>query len=119
MFNGDIETDIWKYFEQLHKNSTTHIKWNGLISEDFISEGKGNRQGGLASGDEWKIYNNEMIKQLEIQATDLDKISGISTACVAVADDVAPCATADTHVMCSTRCNSCSMWWRTMGHSST
>ena len=95
MFNGDIEDDIWQYFEQLHKNSTTHIKWNGLISEDFISEGKGNRQGGLASGDEWKIYNNEMVKQLEMQATDSDKISGISTSCVAVADDVAPCATAD------------------------
>ena len=26
MFNGDIEDDIWQYFEQLHKNSTTHIK---------------------------------------------------------------------------------------------
>ena len=95
MFNGDIEDDIWQYFEQLHQNSTTHIKWNGLISEVVISEGKGNRQGGLASGDEWKIYNNEMINQLELQASEADKISGISTSVVAVADDVAPVATAD------------------------
>ena len=66
-----------------------------MSSVDVIEEGKGNRQGGLASGDEWKIYNNEMIKQLEDAGTECDKISGISTSCVAVADDVAPCATAD------------------------
>ena len=35
-----------------------------------------------------------MIKQLEEAGTEFDKISGISTSCVAVADDVAPCATA-------------------------
>ena len=95
MFNGGMEDDLWKYFELLHKNRTTYIKWNGLSSVDFIDEGKGNRQGGLASGDEWKLYNNQMIKQLEEEATEDDKISGIPTTCVAVADDVAPCATAE------------------------
>jgi hypothetical protein len=60
-----------------------------------IIEGKGNRQGGLASGDEWKIYNNDMIEQLENEAFESDNISGISTSCVAVADDVAPCTTTD------------------------
>ena len=95
MFNGGMEDDLWQYFELLHKNSTTYIKWNGLSSADHIDEGKGNRQGGLASGDEWKLYNNQMIKQLEEQATENDKISGIPTSCVTVADDVAPCATAE------------------------
>ena len=52
-----------------------------------VCEGKGNHQGGLASGDEWKLYNNEMIQQLEDAATALDRISGFSTSCVAVADD--------------------------------
>ena len=66
-----------------------------MVSVDAISEGKGNRQGGLASGDEWKLYNNEMIHQLEEAATPSDRVSGISTSCVAVADDVAPCVTAD------------------------
>ena len=78
----------------LHKNSTTHMKWSGLSTKDMIDEQKGNHQGGLTSGDEWNIYNNEMIKQLEEAGTEFDKISGISTSCVAVADDVAPCATA-------------------------
>ena len=36
-----------------------------------------------------------MIQQLEDAATASDRISGVSTSCVAVADDVAPCVTAD------------------------
>ena len=56
---------------------------------------KRNRQCGLASGDEWKLYDNEMIQQLENAATASDRISGVSTSCVAVADDVAPSVTAD------------------------
>ena len=36
-----------------------------------------------------------MIKQFEYAATPLYRISGVSTSCVAVADDVAPCVTAD------------------------
>ena len=90
-----IEDDVWKYFHLLHKNSSTYVKWNGLISKDVINEGKGNRQGGLASADEWKLYNNEMVRQLEQYASEPDTISGIATSCVAVADDVAPCATAN------------------------
>ena len=42
----------------------------------------------MANGDEWKLYNNQMIKQLEEEATDNDKISGIPTTCVAVVDDI-------------------------------
>ena len=94
MFNGGVEDDIWKYFQLLHNNSSTYVKWNGLITEEVIREGKGNRQGGLASADEWKLYNNEMISQLEKYATEDDQISNVPTSCVAVADDVAPCATA-------------------------
>ena len=78
----------------LHMNSTTYVKWNGLCTSDVISEGKGNRQGGLASAEEWKLYNNEMITQLESCAKESDFISGVPTSSVAVADDVAPCATA-------------------------
>ena len=90
MFNGNIEDDLWKYFELLHQNSTTHLKWNGLSAVQAICEGKGNRQGGLASGDEWKIYNNKMIKQLEDAATPSDRIAGVSTSCLALADYTAP-----------------------------
>ena len=61
MSNGGMEDDFWKYFQLLHQNSTTFMKWNGLSSVDHISEGKGNRQGGLASGDEWKLDDNKMI----------------------------------------------------------
>ena len=36
-----------------------------------------------------------MVTQLENEAFETDKIFGISTSCIAVADDVAPCATSD------------------------
>ena len=75
MYNGEIQDDLWSYFHLLHKNSTTHIKWNGRTTVQSIREGKGNRQGGLASGDELKLYNNQMIKQLEEEATISEKIS--------------------------------------------
>ena len=34
MYNGALEDDVWKYFHLLHKNSSTYVKWNGLITED-------------------------------------------------------------------------------------
>ena len=95
MYNGAIENDVWKYFHLLHKNSSTYVKWNGLITNNVIYEGKGNCQGGLASADAWNLYNNEMISQLEEYASETDIISGTPTSCVAVAEDVAPCATAN------------------------
>ena len=95
MFNGGMEDNLWKYFQLHHQNSTTFMKWNGLYSVDHISEGKGNRQGGLASGEESNLYNNKMIQQLEEEATQTNKISFIPTSCVAVADDVVPCTTAE------------------------
>ena len=36
-----------------------------------------------------------MVSQLEQYANEPDIISGVPTSCVAVADDVAPCATSD------------------------
>ena len=31
LFNGGIEDDMWRYFQLLHKNASTHIKWNGRV----------------------------------------------------------------------------------------
>ena len=45
MYQGKIEDDIWKYFQKLHANATTYVKWQGLPTTDLISENKGNRQG--------------------------------------------------------------------------
>ena len=38
MYNGGVEDDIWKYFQLLHNNSTTHVKWSGLSTVDVIRE---------------------------------------------------------------------------------
>ena len=57
-FDGRLEDDTWLYFQQMNENSTTYVKWNGQVTTDSISEGKGNRQGGISSAEEWKIFNN-------------------------------------------------------------
>ena len=95
MFDGRLEDDIWLYFEKMHSNSTTYVKWNGKVTKNCISEEKGNRQGGISSAEEWKIYNNEMIKDIEEACTQSDMVSNLPTNCVTVADDVAPTVTGD------------------------
>ena len=89
-----MEDDTWTYFQKMHSNATTHVKWQGLLTNDYISENKGNRQGGLSSADEWKIYNNDMIRDLELACTEDDFLAGVPSTVVAVADDVAPTTTA-------------------------
>ena len=52
LYNGGIVDDQWKYFQLLHQNASTHIKWNGNVSKNIIQEEIGNRQGGYSSADE-------------------------------------------------------------------
>ena len=33
LYNEGVEDDQWRYFQLLHENATSHIKWNGKISE--------------------------------------------------------------------------------------
>ena len=96
LYNDGIEDDQWKYFQLLHQNATTHIKWNGKVSVDVIQETIGNRQGGYSSADEWKLYGNAMLKNLEEHCGEKDIIAGMKTNVIAIADDVAPCASAET-----------------------
>jgi hypothetical protein len=96
LYNEGVQDDQWRYFELLHDHATSHIKWNGKISENVIKEAVGNRQGGYSSADEWKLYGNPMIAELEEHGVKDDIISGAVTNVIAVADDVAPCTMADT-----------------------
>ena len=96
LFHDGVQDDQWRYFDLLHKNATTHIKWNGKVSESVINENIGNRQGGYSSADEWKVYGNPMIKEIEENGVEEDIIAGCVTNVIAVADDVAPCASGKT-----------------------
>ena len=60
LFHDGVQDDQLRYFDLLHKNATTHIKWNSKINENI-----GNRQGGYSSVDEWKVYGNPTIKEIE------------------------------------------------------
>ena len=94
LYHEGVEDDQWAYFDLLHRNATTHIKWNGKASKDVIQEAIGNRQGGYSSADEWKVYGNPMLKDLEANAVEDDFIANSATNVIAVADDVDPCAIA-------------------------
>ena len=95
LYNEGVEDDQWNYFNLLHKNASSHIKWNGKISVNVIREAIGNRQWGYSSADKWKLYGNPMIKELEQHSVKEDIIAGSVTNVIAVADDVAPCAIAE------------------------
>ena len=95
LYHDGVEDDQWAYFDLLHRNATTHIKWNGRTSTEVIQEAIGNRQGGYSSADEWKVYGNPMLKDLEANTVADDFIANSATNVIAVADDVAPCAVAD------------------------
>ena len=44
----------------------------------------------MSSAEEWKVYNNAMIADIEEACTENDMIENLPTNCVTVADDVAP-----------------------------
>ena len=90
LYNEGVDDDQWSYFNLLHRNATTHLKWNGKVTNDVIRESIGNRQGGYSSADEWKLYGNPMLKDLEEHSVAEDIIAGVATNVIAVADDVAP-----------------------------
>ena len=87
--------DKWKYFQLLHQNLSTHIKWNGNVSKSIIHEAVGNREGGYSSADEWKIYGNPMIKEIELHSQSEDYRANVGANVIAIADDVVSCASAD------------------------
>ena len=77
----------------LHFN---YLEWNGKVSVDVIQEATGNRQGGYYSADDWKLYGNPMLINLEEYCGNEDIIAGTKMNVITIADDVAPCASADT-----------------------
>ena len=95
LYNGGVDDDQWRYFQLLHQNASSYIKWSGKVSKKVINEDIGNRQGGYSSADEWKLYGNPMIEDLELHGRTEDLMAGAMTNVIAIADDVAPCVTAE------------------------
>ena len=66
MYHAGVHDDQFSYFEQMHANAETQLKWNGLLTEKSIPESIGTRQGGKSAAEEFKLYNNEMVRELEL-----------------------------------------------------
>ena len=87
LYHAGAEDDQFENFSQMHANSETHIKWNGLVTEKTISELMGTSQGGKSAAEEWKNYNNEMVRELEQACPVTDIMAGHPTSVVALATD--------------------------------
>ena len=77
----------------MHSRAETFVKWNGLMTDKTIKESIGTRQGGKSAAEEFKLYNNEMVRDLELACTKSDMMAGHPTSVVALADDCAPTVT--------------------------
>ena len=93
LYHAGVHDDQFNYFQQMHSNAETQIKWNSLIAEKAIPESIGTSQGGKSAAEEFKLYNNEMVKELELACPDTDFMAGHPTSVVALADDCAPTVT--------------------------
>ena len=96
LYHAGVQDNQFDYFQQMHSRAETYIKWNGRITDQTIPDSIGTRQGGKSAAEEFKLYNNEMVRDLEAACTDTDMIAGHPTSVLALADDCAPTAT-DSH----------------------
>ena len=93
LYHAGVHDDQFTYFAKMHANAETQIKWNGLVSTKSIPESIGTRQGGKSAAEEYKLYNNEMVRELELACPETDFMAGHPTSVVALADDCAPTVT--------------------------
>ena len=89
IYLSGVDSDAWNVIEQMHKKAEKVIKWQGLTSEEKMQETRGTRQGGHLSADEFKIYVNNMLIDLE-GACGEDRLAGLPASVVGLADDTAP-----------------------------
>ena len=93
LYHAGVQDNLFDYFQQMHSRAETFVKWNGLMTDKTIKESIGTRQGGKSAAEEFKLYNNEMVRDLELACTKSDMMAGHPTSVVALADDCAPTVT--------------------------
>ena len=93
LYHAGVQDNQFDYFQQMHSRAETYVKWNGLMTDQTIPESMGTRQGGKSAAEEFKLYNNEMVRDLELACSDTDMMAGHPTSVVALADDCAPTVT--------------------------
>jgi len=86
LYHLGIQDKHWTLIKSLHTNSSSAIKFNGLVSENFnILQGV--RQGGILSADLYKIYIDPLLKQLQHSRLGMN-IEHIECGATACADDI-------------------------------
>ena len=66
LYDIGVKGKLWLTFQSMYQNTTSSVKWKGILSSDF-SVKQGVRQGGVTSAPGYKIYTNNLLNQLQSQ----------------------------------------------------
>ncbi|CAG2257578.1 unnamed protein product [Mytilus edulis] len=87
LFHCGIDDTLWRIIQSMHWQSTSAIKWEGMIADEFpVSQGV--RQGGILSTDLYKVYVNPLLNRLQQSGLGC-KIGNVLCNTTACADDIA------------------------------
>ncbi|CAC5417514.1 unnamed protein product [Mytilus coruscus] len=64
LFHCGIDDTLWRIIQSMHWQSTSAIKWERIIADEF-SVSQGVRQGGILSTDLYKVYVNPLLNRLQ------------------------------------------------------
>ncbi|XP_063427548.1 uncharacterized protein LOC134711049 [Mytilus trossulus] len=87
LFHCGIDDTLWRIIQSMHWQSTSAIKWEGMIADEFpVSQGV--RQGGILSTDLYKVNVNPLLNRLQQSGLGC-KIGNVLCNTTACADDIA------------------------------
>lgn len=64
LYYQGIDGSTWHFIRELYKNTTTQVKCNGEISDQFLNQ-QGVKQGGILSANFYKAYNKNILDTLQ------------------------------------------------------
>ncbi|CAG2253468.1 unnamed protein product [Mytilus edulis] len=87
LYETGVHPKIWTIVKDLYNGMTSKVRWAGGISDNFkILQGV--RQGGILSPLLYKIYNNNLLMELQMARLGF-RIGNIYMGCPTCADDIA------------------------------
>ncbi|CAC5365528.1 unnamed protein product [Mytilus coruscus] len=87
LYETGVHPKIWTIVKNLYNGMTSKVRWAGGISDNFkILQGV--RQGGILSPLLYKIYNNNLLMELQMSRLGF-RIGNIYMGCPTCADDIA------------------------------
>ncbi|CAC5380586.1 unnamed protein product [Mytilus coruscus] len=98
LYETGVHPKIWTIVKNLYNGMTSKVRWAGGIS-DNLKILQGVRQGGILSPLLYKIYNNNLLMELQMSRLGF-RIGNIFMGCPTCADDIALLSTDTNELQC-------------------